>query len=388
MNKPLLSLEEIREGISDIDDKILNLLAKRREFSLEVAKNKIQIEKPIRDIEREQLLLESLIAKGIKKELDSQYVTKIFYSIIEDSVLYQQAFLQTLLNPNNELPLTRVSLLGGKGSYSHLAARNFFSRRHTKLLEAYCVSFKAVIEEVETGNADYGILPIENTSSGSINEVYDQLQHTRLAIVGEITQQIEHGLLVASETDIAAIKVVYSHPQPHQQCSEFLRTLKGVQAELCSSTAEAMATVAKLKGADIAAIGSIESGELYGLTAIKQGIANQADNYTRFIVVARKSVDVTPLVPAKTTFIMSTAQKAGSLVDCLMVLKKYSINMTKLESRPVIGNPWEEMFYVDVEGNVRTEAMKKALEELTSLTRYLKVLGCYPIENVKPVELE
>ncbi len=388
MSKPTLSLDDIRINVSRIDQELLSLLADRRKLSLEVAKSKIQTQKPVRDIEREQVLLEKLVADGKTHELDPQYVTKIFHSIIEDSVLYQQAFLQRLTNPDNEQPLARVSFLGGKGSYSNLAARNFFARKNTTLAEIQCQSFKEVIEVVENGNADYGVLPIENTSSGSINDVYDQLQHTRLSIVGEITQPIEHCLLTAVDTAVDAIEVLYSHPQPHQQCSEFLRSLGDVKQEYCQSTAEAMKEVAKLKDPKVAAIGNANSGELYGLTPLKSGIANQQENHTRFIVVARKPIEVTALIPAKTTFIMSTGQTAGSLVECLLVLRNHGINMTKLESRPVLGNPWEEMFYVDVEGNLRTDVMKDALEELTRLTRYIKVLGSYPIENVAPCEID
>ncbi|MCC4800777.1 chorismate mutase [Enterovibrio norvegicus] len=388
MSKPTLSLDDIRINVSRIDQELLSLLADRRKLSLEVAKSKIQTQKPVRDIEREQVLLEKLVADGKTHELDPQYVTKIFHSIIEDSVLYQQAFLQRLTNPDNEQPLARVSFLGGKGSYSNLAARNFFARKNTTLAEIQCQSFKEVIEVVENGNADYGVLPIENTSSGSINDVYDQLQHTRLSIVGEITQPIEHCLLTAVDTDVDVIEVLYSHPQPHQQCSEFLRSLGNVKQEYCQSTAEAMKEVAKLKDPKVAAIGNASSGELYGLTPLKSGIANQQENHTRFIVVARKPIEVTALIPAKTTFIMSTGQTAGSLVESLLVLRNHGINMTKLESRPVLGNPWEEMFYVDVEGNLRTDVMKDALEELTRLTRYIKVLGTYPIENVAPCEID
>ncbi|AMG30088.1 prephenate dehydratase [Grimontia hollisae] len=388
MSKPTLSLDEIRTNVSRIDQELLSLLAERRKLSLEVAKSKIQTQKPVRDIEREQALLERLVADGKSHDLDPQYVTKIFHTIIEDSVLYQQAFLQRLANPENEQPLARVSFLGGKGSYSNLAARNFFARKHTKLAEIQCQSFKDVLEMVETGNADYGVLPIENTSSGSINDVYDQLQHTRLSIVGEITQPIEHCLLTAVDTEIDKIDVLYSHPQPHQQCSEFVRSLGDIKQEYCSSTAEAMKEVAAIAKPNVAAIGNASSGELYGLKPLKFGIANQQENHTRFIVVARKPVEVTALIPAKTTFIMSTGQTAGSLVECLLVLRNHGINMTKLESRPVLGNPWEEMFYVDVEGNMRTDVMKNALEELTKITRYIKVLGSYPIENVAPTEID
>ncbi|MEI8594836.1 prephenate dehydratase [Photobacterium sp. Hal280] len=388
MTKSYHSLDEIRTHVTRIDNEILALLAERRQLSLEVAKSKIKTTKPVRDQEREQALLLRLIDAGKQHQLDANYVTQIFHTIIEDSVLFQQAYLQKLTNPDSLQPVVRVSFLGAKGSYSNLASRQYFSRKQTKLVEMSCSNFRDVVNVVETGQADYGVLPIENTSSGSINEVYDLLQHTSLSIVGEITQPIEHCLLTAVPTSLDQIDTLYSHPQPHQQCSEYLRTMGDIKQEYTSSTADAMQQVAELKQPNVAAIGNASSGELYGLTPLKTGIANQQENFTRFIVVARKAVDVTPLIPAKTTLIMSTGQKPGSLVECLLVLRNLNINMAKLESRPVIGNPWEEMFYVDVETNLKSEAMQQALEELTRLTRFIKVLGCYPSENVKPTEVD
>ncbi|WP_299022078.1 prephenate dehydratase [uncultured Photobacterium sp.] len=382
------SLDDIRKNVSRIDNEIIKLLAERRKLSLEVAKSKIQTAKQVRDQTREHELLLRLIDTGKAEQLDAQYVTQIFHTIIEDSVLYQQAYLQKLANPDSLQPVARVSFLGAKGSYSNLASRSYFSKKQTKLVEISCSTFRDVVSMVETGNADYGVLPIENTSSGSINEVYDLLQHTSLSIVGEISQPIEHCLLTAVETSTDKIDTLYSHPQPHQQCSEYLHSMGDITQEYCSSTAEAMKKVAELQQSNVAAIGNASSGELYGLTPLKTNIANQQENVTRFIVVSRKPVEVTSLIPAKTTLIMSTAQKAGSLVECLLVLRNLNINMTKLESRPVIGNPWEEMFYVDVEENLKSPVMQEALEELTRLTRFIKVLGCYPSENVKPTEVE
>jgi len=386
MTEQQYSLDDIRKNVSRIDNEIIKLLAERRQLSLEVAKSKIQTAKPVRDQGREQELLLRLIETGKSEQLDAQYVTQIFHTIIEDSVLFQQAYLQKLTNPESLQPVARVSFLGAKGSYSNLASRNYFSRKQTKLVEISCSTFRDVLSVVETGNADYGVLPIENTSSGSINEVYDLLQHTSLSIVGEITQPIEHCLLTAVDTTVDQIDTLYSHPQPHQQCSEYLHSMGDITQEYCSSTAEAMKMVAELKQSNVAAIGNASSGELYGLAPLKTDIANQQENFTRFIVVARKPVEVTSLIPAKTTLIMSTAQKAGSLVECLVVLRNLNINMTKLESRPVIGNPWEEMFYVDVEINLKSDVMQEALDELTRLTRFIKVLGCYPSENVVPVD--
>ncbi|MBY8231272.1 prephenate dehydratase [Vibrio fluvialis] len=383
------SLEEIRLRLNELDDQLLSLFSERRKLSIEVAKSKVETSKPVRDAAREQQLLVKLIHAGKDKyQLDAQYITKLFHTIIEDSVLLQQAYLQNLANPQSRKPLARVAFLGSKGSYSHLATREYFSRKNTELIELNCEQFKEVTRTVESGHADYGVLPIENTSSGSINEVYDLLQHTTLYIVGEITQPIEHCLVATKDIRLEDLKVLYSHPQPHQQCSEFLSRLKGVKLETCASTADAMKKVQELNRTDVAAIGNASSGKLYGLQAIQGNIANQTENHTRFIVVARKPVEVSPQIPAKTTLIMSTSQEAGSLVSTLLVLQRYGINMTKLESRPIMGNPWEEMFYVDLEAHLDSEEMQQALVELTLLTRHLKVLGCYPSENVKPTQVK
>jgi chorismate mutase / prephenate dehydratase len=389
MSEQRYSLDDIRVRLNELDDQLLQLLSERRSLSIDVAKSKVKTSKPVRDAEREQQLLVKLINNGKEKyQLDAQYITKIFHTIIEDSVLLQQGYLQNLANPENRKPLARVAYLGAKGSYSHLASREYFSRKNTELIELNCDHFREVIKTVESGHADYGVLPIENTSSGSINEVYDLLQHTTLNIVGELTLPIEHCLLATSDIRLEEIRVLYSHPQPHQQCSEFLSHLDDVVLETCLSTADAMMKVKEMNRSDVAAIANASSGKLYGLQQIKGNIANQTENYTRFIVVARKSVEVSQQIPAKTTLIMSTSQEAGALVSTLLVLQRLGINMTKLESRPIMGNPWEEMFYVDLQAHLLSNEMQQALKELTKLTKHLKVLGCYPSENIKPTQVQ
>ena len=243
-----ISLDDIRLRLNDLDDELLSLLSERRKLSIEVAKSKVETSKPVRDAVREQQLLVKLINNGKDKyELDAQYITKLFHTIIEDSVLLQQSYLQNLANPQSRKPLARVAFLGSKGSYSHLASREYFSRKNMELIELNCNHFKEVASTVESGHADYGVLPIENTSSGSINEVYDLLQHTTLYIVGELSQPIEHCLVAKNDIRLEDIKTLYSHPQPHQQCSEFLSRLKGVSLESCASTADAMKKVKDLR---------------------------------------------------------------------------------------------------------------------------------------------
>jgi len=380
-DNPLLVL---RERISALDMKLLALLAERRELAVEVGKTKLHSHRQIRDKERERDLLDALISAAKPYDLDGFYVTRLFQLIIEDSVLTQQALLQHQLNQTSQHS-ARIAFLGPKGSYSHLAARQYAARHFDQLIECGCQKFQDIFTQVETGQADYAILPIENTSSGSINDVYDLLQHTSLSIVGELTLPIDHCVLVASDTDLQQIETVYSHPQPFQQCSQYLNRYPHWKIEYCESTAAAMEKVAKLNSPKAAALGSEAGGALYNLQVLEHNLANQQQNITRFIILARKAIEVSEQVPAKTTLIMATGQQSGALVEALLVLRDNSIIMTKLESRPINGNPWEEMFYIDVQANLRSVAMEKALKGLTPITRSLKVLGCYPSENVVPV---
>ncbi|WP_074012916.1 bifunctional chorismate mutase/prephenate dehydratase [Candidatus Sodalis sp. SoCistrobi] len=381
------TLLTLRDRISALDLNLLSLLAERRTLALDVARSKIASQRPIRDMARERELLKRLVTEGQKRDLDGFYVTRLFQMIIEDSVLTQQALLQLDLN-HQEQRSARVAFLGPKGSYSHLAARQYGARYFEQVVECGCQKFADIVQLVETGQAEYGILPIENSSSGSINDVYDLLQHTHLSLVGEIAIPIDHCVLVSGNTNLDQIEVIYSHPQPFQQCSQFLARFPQWQFDYCESTAAAMEKVAQLNRPTVAALGSGQGGALYGLQVLESNLANQQQNITRFIVLARKPIDVTEQVPAKTTLIMATGQQSGALVEALLVLRTHGIVMTRLESRPIHGNAHEEMFYIDVQANLRSGKMQKALRELQAITRSLKVLGCYPSENVLPVDPE
>jgi len=379
---PLL---ELRDKISALDVKLLALLAERRLLAVEVGKAKLATHRPVRDIDRERDLLERLIALGKTHNLDAHYITRLFQLIIEDSVLTQQTLLQQHLNKTNPQS-ARIAFLGPKGSYSHLAARQYAARHFEQFIESGCAKFHDIFNQVETGQADYAVVPLENTSSGAINDVYDLLQHTSLSIVAEMTVPIDHCVLVNGTTDLNTIQTVYSHPQPFQQCSQFINRYPHWKIEYCESTSAAMEKVAQANSPLVAALGNEAGGALYGLQVLERNLANQTQNITRFIVLARKAVEVTDQVPAKTTLLMATGQQAGALVEALLVLRNHNLIMTKLESRPINGNPWEEMFYLDVQANLNDEEMRKALREMGEITRSLKVLGCYPSENVVPVE--
>ncbi len=252
---PLLAL---RDKISALDEKLLALLAERRGLAVEVGKAKLASHRPVRDIDRERDLLERLMTIGKRHNLDAHYITRLFQLIIEDSVLTQQTLLQQHLNKINPHS-ARVAFLGPKGSYSHLAARQYAARHFEQFIESGCAKFADIFNQVETGQADYAVVPIENTSSGGINDVYDLLQHTSLSIVGELTIPIDHCVLVSTSTDADKIQTVYSHPQPFQQCSQYLSRYPHWKIEYTESTSAAMEKVAQANSPAVAALGS-ESG--------------------------------------------------------------------------------------------------------------------------------
>ncbi|OCG09166.1 chorismate mutase [Gilliamella sp. wkB178] len=378
---PLLPL---RDQITELDKSLLAILAKRRELATEVIHTKIAANIPVRDTERERSLIKTLINQGKEYHLDEIFIKRLYQIIIEDSVLLQQKILQEKLN-HGAIVTAKVAFLGPKGSYSHSAARRYASTHLEKMIESGCTTFKDIFEQVEKGFVDYGILPIENSSSGSINEVYDLLQKTNLHIIGELSLPIDHCILAIPNAQLEQIDTVYSHPQPFQQCSHFLENFPHWKIIYCDSTSSAMETVAKLNSPKVAAMGNKDGGELYGLQVLEHNFANQKENITRFIVLARKPVDVSEQIPAKTTILMKTGQQAGALVDALLVLREHNIVMTKLESRPIHGNPWEEMFYIDLQGNINSYEMQTALKELSAITLFSKVLGCYPSDSVAAV---
>ena len=375
-------LAALRRQITAVDENLLELIAKRRLLAIDIAQIKKQKRLPIRDEEREKALLENLVERGGALSLDSQFVTRIFKSLIEYSVFTQQ---QLLAHDAQELTThTRVAFLGPKGSYSHVAARHFAAQHIDQMVECGCHKFNDIFKLVDSGQADYGILPIENTSSGSINDIYDLLQTTNLAIIYELFTPINHCLLTNGNTPLDEIEQVFSHPQPAQQCSQFLEKHPQWKIIYTESSSAAMEMVETQQSAQYAALGSEAGGSLYGLTARARNLANQKENVTRFIVVARKARAVPPEQPAKTSLIMATGQQPGALVDALLVLRKHQITMTKLESRPITGNPWEEMFYLDVQANEASDEMQSALAELKTISRFIKVLGCYPSESRLP----
>ncbi|MFM2478956.1 prephenate dehydratase [Celerinatantimonas sp. MCCC 1A17872] len=384
----MTDLQQLRHQINAVDDELIALLAKRKALSHQVGQHKLANQLTIRDIPREESLLATLVEKAHQQNLSPRYVSELFRLIIEDSVRMQQRqFSQHQSHVPQETSPIKVAFLGNKGSYSNIAVSRYFESVSQEVIEIGCPTFRMIFNQVEQRHADYALLPLVNTSSGSINEVYDLLQQTSLSIIGELTIPVDHGILVKDHTELSQIHTLYGHPQPFAQSSQFLSQFPHLKFEYVDSSSTAMQLVADSDDATIAAIGSETGGKMYGLRSIESNIANQQENYTRFIAVARSPIEVPQAVPAKTTFIMSTGQHPGALADALQVFASRKINMTRLESRPVQGNPWQELFYVDVMANVESAPMQEVLSELTRITRFIKVLGCYPVADVHSAKI-
>ena len=380
------NLKAIRKLIGEIDEKIIEYLAERRKLSREVidAKNRENI--PIRDEKRETELLNELIVKGKKLGLDAHYITSVFQVIIEDSVRLQQSIIQSELNKDeSEKKCVFVAIQGVEGSYSSLAARKFFANSGKEIKIISKNRFDEVVQAVEDGEAEYAVLPVENTTSGGINEVYDLLLHTTLSIVGEEIYTVNHCLVGIEEIPLGQIEHIYAHYQAALQCSKFLDSLPHAKVKHFDDTAMSVLEIKELGNPRIAAIASEEAASLFGVKILRKNIANQKNNFTRFLITARNKIEVDPRIPAKTSLVMATAHAPGSLVEALSVFKNRELNLTKLESRPILDNPFEEMFYLDFEGNLSDENVQAALDELGRYTRFFKILGCYPSnDSIRP----
>lgn len=377
----VLSLDEIRKQITETDNELLALLAKRRYLSRCVAINKQGNLKPIRDTQREVELLEKLALKGSEKGLDSYYVTRLFNLIMEDSRTIQQKYLQSELNPEyqQDRPKT-IALLGGKGSYSYLAACKHFNTSENTYLG--CSDFSKIIDNVEQGNVDFGLLPIENTTSGGITEAYDLLLNSKVCVVGEQKYPINHCLVAKPGTELSQIVKVLAHPEASKQCRKKLQKLVNINTSLVSSTAEALRLVADSSNNEVAAIASEVSAQQFGLCVVLSDIADIKHNTTRFLIIAQKPLAVSTQVTSKTSIVLSTGQQAGALAEVLQVFKQAEIPLNKLESRPIPEQPWEQRFYIDLEGNVANKNFQQSLDIVAKLCQNFKVLGCYPTEDI------
>ncbi|MDR7556022.1 MAG: prephenate dehydratase [Armatimonadota bacterium] len=265
----------------------------------------------------------------------------------------------------------RVAFQGEPGAYSEVAALEQFGT----ITPVPCRSLADVFDAVEGGAADRGIVPVENSQAGSINETYDLLVRRSLHIVGERNLRIEHCLLALPEDTLETIRAVCSHPQALAQCDAYLSRM-GWEVVATYDTAGSAKLVATERRRGVAAIASRRAAELYGLRILAEHIETNPVNYTRFLALA-----LTPAPPAaraKTSVVFTTANVPGALYRALGTFATRNINLTKLESRPRRDRPWEYLFYVDFEAHKDSPEGRAALAELAGVTAFLRVLGSYP----------
>jgi chorismate mutase / prephenate dehydratase len=370
-------LEKIRNEINLVDERILDALASRRKLAEQIIQAKDQLGTPLRDALREEQLLADLIAKGRIQGLDAHLITRVFHEIIDDSIRSQQLHLLDFGTSD----LKRVAFQGIEGAYSELAGRKYFAPYLDQTVFMGVATIEQVIDAVEDGDTDFGLLPVENTSAGSINEVYDLLSCAQLSIVGEEVLRTEHCLLAMEDAPLAQIRRIYSHPQALAECMKFVSKLSNCQALPYADSAMAVKKVKDERDPALAAIASEEAGRLYGLKVLRRNIEDQQNNYTRFLILARRPSTIDLRIPCKTSLIIATSHEEGSLLRALSLLHDYRINLSKLESRPIPGMPFQYLFYIDFEGNIADARVAEAVEKLRSATTSLKVLGSYPAQH-------
>ncbi len=266
----------------------------------------------------------------------------------------------------------RVAFQGELGAYSELAAREFFSQSITV---CPLVSFEEVFNSVESRECSHGIVPIENSLTGSIHENYDLLLAHNLFITGEIKLRIVHNLIVNPGVGLKQIKKVYSHPQALSQCKNFIRSLGRAESIPVYDTAAAVRLIKTQNLIDVAAIASIQAAIDYELEILKSEIEDNHKNFTRFLIVSPDQEEIE--TDGKTSVVFSTQNIPGALFKSLSVFALRDINLLKIESRPLQGDPWKYLFYLDFEGGLQEISCQRAIENLKEITTFLRILGSY-----------
>ncbi len=376
-----------RDEIDAIDQKILKLLCERMEVAKDVATYKLSVNQGIVDKTREQAKLNAMMNKAQSSGLSPILINQLYTMLMAHTVSLEQSYIVEKLNNNTLKRDTSIAYLGTIGTYSYLASRLFLDKYHGKVHCEGVQSFDDVIKSVEYYKTEYGILPIENSSSGSINEVLDAIQNMKASIVGELFYPIDHAILACDNVDLNEITDLYSHPQPVSQCSHWLKSyLPNVKIHYTNASSEAMQKVQTLNNKHTVAIGSSNAAKYYNLSPIVSDIANNNNNFTRFVIISMTPILVPTILKAKTSLSFSVAKyKPGSLIEVLNEFSRHHINLTKLHSRPLETahkETWEEIFFADVETNLNTPQMQDIVKKLQSLTTSFKILGCY-VNNEK-----
>ncbi|MBM4170094.1 MAG: prephenate dehydratase [Ignavibacteria bacterium] len=270
------------------------------------------------------------------------------------------------------MAILSVGYQGERGAYSEQAARLFF--RGKARLVPYA-QFSEVFRHASKGGAHFSVIPIENSLFGSVHENYDHLIRSKLSIVGEIKLKIQHQLMASRGTTLKEIRTVYSHPQALGQCQEFLRSLKRVETRAFYDTAGAAKMLARENLRDAAAIASEQAAKTYGLKILKRNIEDNHHNFTRFLVLSTRPIK--PKLHPKTSLVFSVRDVPGALFKALAVFALRDINLHKIESRPLVGRPWEYLFYLDISGCPGDPIVRQAVSHLREFCTFLRILGSY-----------
>ncbi|MFH1519266.1 MAG: prephenate dehydratase [Candidatus Omnitrophota bacterium] len=354
-----MSLEKLRGEIDRIDEKILKLLNSRAGEALKV--NRIKRDKKIRTYspDREETMLKRL--KGLSKGLFKAQDTENVFREILSACRAQNANI-------------KIAYLGPEHTFTHIAALKKFGKS-VDYLE--CSSIADVFTEVERGRADYGVVPIENSTEGAVNHTLDMFLDSELKICSEMYLSIEHNLLSRCKK-ISSVKNVYSHQQVFAQCRKWLE--KNLpNAKLTSYTSTTQAAMYATLGKGRAAIASKAAAEEYELNILARSIEDSAHNITRFLIIGRQDVGSTK--QDKTSIVFSMKDKAGALHDALVPFKRNNINLTKIESRPSKKKAWKYYFFVDMQGHKDSPPVRKAIRALEKECLFVKILGSYPKES-------
>ncbi|MCL2108213.1 MAG: chorismate mutase [Oscillospiraceae bacterium] len=375
-----MNLQDLRQKIDKIDDDLIRLFNERMDISVDIAKHKQENKIPVYDPARERQKLYDVSEKTANERV--AYISALYSLLFEVSRSNQEQ----ILRPESELvnriqgairdtaPLfperTSVACQGTEGAYSQLAAERLFSLPNI----LYFNNFESVFSAVDSGLCDYGILPLENSTAGSINQVYDLMIRYPFSIIKSTRLKIDHCLLAKDDVDISAVKEIFSHEQAVAQCAGYLKNL-GCKVTVCENTAIAAKLVAESPRSDIAALSSRNCSALYGLRRLAEQVQDRGNNYTRFICVS-KSLAIYPGAD-KTSLMMTIPHKPGSLYHILSRFYIHGINLIKLESRPIPDRDFEFMFYFDIETPVYSQSLMQALRELQDLCDEFYYLGSY-----------
>ena len=376
-----MDLSDIRQQIDDIDAQLVKLFCARMDLSAQVADYKKANNLPIFVPARERAILQN-VAQQAGPEMANY--TRVLYSMLfelsrsyqskrnnELSALFGQ--IQTAIDNTPKLfpQAPMVACQGVEGAYSQIACEKIF--KNPMIL--YFKGFEGVFQAIDQGLCQYGILPIENSTAGSVNKVYDLMIRHNFSIVRTFRLKVDHNLLANQGATLAGIKTIYSHEQAINQCAGFLSTLKDVNVVAVANTALASEMVAQSGRTDVAALSSRSCAELYNLTCLKPSVQDQGNNHTRFICISKK-MEIYPGAD-KTSIMMILPHKPGSLYKVLARMYTLGINVTKLESRPLPDREFEFMFYFDLETSIYSEEFIQLMCELDDLCEEFKYLGSY-----------